>query len=233
MVISCTPQSLLAFGSGNACEIVEGRIERGAEEIGLALRQAVEASPEQIEIGARRRVDALRAAEIAARLVRARFPEKPRAARSAGVRQIRSRAARARRPGGLRSLRSCARSESEFGHGTGEQLGIVGAGERVQVGERKAAPRSAEHAQPRHAILRIEKRASKSEGVDDLRTVLAALRVPRRERGSRPRAARRRWARAICARGQARRRDTSLSLASAVLLVFRASRVDAAADGRE
>ena len=39
-------------------------------------------------------------------------------------------------------------------HGTGEQLSIVVAGQRVQVVEREAAPRRAQKAQPGHAILR-------------------------------------------------------------------------------
>ena len=58
--MSCTPQSLFSGRIGLRVEFCEGRIECGAEEVGLSLRQAIEALPEEIEIGARRRVHALR-----------------------------------------------------------------------------------------------------------------------------------------------------------------------------
>jgi hypothetical protein len=53
----------VGFGIGNGGQFLERRMERGAEEIGLAFRKAVEAAPKQIEIHTRRSVDALCAAQ--------------------------------------------------------------------------------------------------------------------------------------------------------------------------
>jgi hypothetical protein len=53
----------LRCGIGQSLEIAEGHVERGAEQIGRALRQIVETTPKEIEIGARHGIDALRATQ--------------------------------------------------------------------------------------------------------------------------------------------------------------------------
>ena len=63
MVMSWTPQSLLVSGSGWAVRLFKGGVERGAEEVLLAVGEAVEALPEEVEVGAGGGIDALRAAE--------------------------------------------------------------------------------------------------------------------------------------------------------------------------
>ena len=67
-------------GIGLRFEIVEGRSERGARKIGLALGERVEALPEKVEIRASFSVDALRAAKLEPDLL------KPGAQRGCGLR---------------------------------------------------------------------------------------------------------------------------------------------------
>ena len=67
---------------------------------------------------------------------------------------------------GLRAEQMEALGE-QFGDGAGEELGIVGAGEGVQVGEREAAPGSAENTEPGDAVEGIEEGAGEGERVED------------------------------------------------------------------
>ena len=157
-------------------EIFEGRSERRAKEIGLALRQRVETLPEKIEIRAGLGVDALRAAELEPGLF------KPGAQRSYGLRGAEALGSRHRAQNAIDGEPAFGADEvraleSELGHRTGKKLGRVGAGERMQIGEREAAPWSAKHAQPRDAIVRIEERASERKRVDNLRAVLERFKI--------------------------------------------------------
>ena len=47
----------------------------------------------------------------------------------------------------------------------------------MQIGQREAAPRRAQHAQPSHAILWVEQSASQRERVDDLWPVFQILQI--------------------------------------------------------
>ena len=55
------------------------------------------------------------------------------------------------------------------------QLLVIRARESVQIGERKAAPRRAQNAQPRHAVFAIEQRSGQRQSVDDLGAILQGL----------------------------------------------------------
>ncbi len=165
MVINCTPQSLLACGVGQGGELVERRIERGAEQVRLAVGQPVQAAPEQSR-GWRGRCHPRRPRRpAAARPVASQVPSEAVgwAARRAGAAAsaCNTRAA-AGRPS---SLSSGNRSASNSGTGRGSNSGSS-AGKCVQVVEREAAPRRAQNAQPGHAVLGIEQSASQRECVE-------------------------------------------------------------------
>ena len=139
--------AIIALGSriGLCGELVERRTERGTEEIGLSLRQAVEAPPKQIEIGARRGVDTLRAARMQPDLL------EPGSGRGSGLprAQVLREFNRLQHTlGGELAFvtQKLLALSQEFGHGAREQRGIVCADERVQIGKRETAPRRAQDA---------------------------------------------------------------------------------------
>ena len=67
-------------------------------------------------------------------------------------------------------------------YGATQQLGIVGAGETVQIIECKAAPGSAQNAEPRDAIIGVEQGACKCESIAHLGTVLQLFKIDCAER---------------------------------------------------
>jgi hypothetical protein len=76
MVINCTPQSLLASGSGRAVSLSRAASRRGRAD--PARRPAVvQATPEKVEVGAGGRIHAGRAAQPQPDLLPARFPARP------------------------------------------------------------------------------------------------------------------------------------------------------------
>ena len=57
----------------------------------------------------------------------------------------------------------------EFGDGAGEEVRVVGTGERVEIAERKATPRGAKGTEPGNTVEWIEEGAGEGEGVQNFR----------------------------------------------------------------
>ncbi len=64
-------------GVGQRGQLVERRVEAGAEQLLFAAGQAVQAAPEQVEVGAGGRIHAGRAAQPQPDLLPASFPARP------------------------------------------------------------------------------------------------------------------------------------------------------------
>ena len=101
MVINCTPQSLPAAGSGRALRLSRAASSAGPSRSCSPCGKIVETAPQQIEIGARRGVDAVRSAQTQPDLLEPGSQRSRGLRRSAGARRMQWLAARARRRGGL------------------------------------------------------------------------------------------------------------------------------------
>ncbi len=157
-------------GVGQGGQFFKGCTEDGTEQVLFAAGQAVETTPEKIEIGKGIGVDAACAAQVEPDLLQ---PGSKRGRGQSGPQggtdsiEFKTRVAARRPPSLIRSRRSVSNS----GMGRTRTLSSSALTSLWRSSRRQAAPWGAQHAKPCNAVLRIEQGATKRQRIENFGAV--------------------------------------------------------------